>query len=110
MTRTKGLKLTFKIAGLELAMPVYFLHFENESKFSHHIYTSAGGLFLMGRRTYDDPNLEISLFLEPGYSFRFDNEFAITGGVQVGKTFRTYYGESYWSNFLTYRLTFARLL
>lgn len=110
LTKLNEQKSVFKNAGLELAMPVYFLHFENESKFTHHIYASPGALFLMARPGLWDFNLEVSLFIEPGYSVRFDDEFALTGGIQIGKTFNSYAGENYWSNFLTYRLTFARLL
>lgn len=82
--------------GLELALPIFL-------KPKEVIKTSSKGFFLAPILSYSRNMIEqhnnVGFWIEPGYNLLFDDNFAMTFGLQIGGTYFAYdNGETNWGN------------
>lgn len=94
-----------KNGGVGISLPIYPYRSDFEKKFTHHFYIAPGFMFLISLKDWD-PQGELSLFGEPGYSLRFSNGTGLNFGVQAGKTLDFNLDRTGWSNFLAIRISY----
>lgn len=98
-------KAAFKNIGVELALPIYYLNLDlNPDDITRHRLYAAPGLIFLAGSPYDGINLELTLFLEPGYTIVLNDAYAITAGVQLGKCLFLENESFNWENYLAIRL------
>jgi len=90
--------------GVGLALPIYPYRSDINQKHTHHFYL-APVFDLLINPNMDDIDLEINLFLEPGYSFRFSQVLGVNLGFSLGKTLSIAPEHVKLSNFFAIRLS-----
>ncbi len=98
-----GLKV--KNGGLGLSLPIYPYRSDFEKKFTHHFYIAPGFIILLRIRDWD-PQGELNLFGEPGYSLRFSNGTGLNFGIQAGKTLNFNLDRTGWTDFMAIRISY----
>lgn len=73
--------------GAEVSVPYYFMFGKNKPAVSSGFFIAAGAAYT--RNIYYSHN-NVSVFLEPGYNFSFDNKFSLIIDLQYGRTFFIY--------------------
>jgi len=73
--------------GAELSIPYYVNFSKNKPVVPSGFFVAAGSAFT--RNIYYNHN-NLSVFLEPGYNFSFNNSFALIIDLQFGKTYFFY--------------------
>lgn len=83
--RNNGTKISH--FGLETAWPIFFKRKEEQYGISKGFF--AAPIISLTRNSIEKHS-NIGLWFEPGYNLLFDNNFAMTFGLQLGRTFFNY--------------------
>lgn len=82
--------------GIETGLPIFFNQKENVLSISKGFYMAP--IISLTRNSIEAHN-NLGLWVEPGYNLLFENNFAMTFGLQVGSTYFAYdSGPSNWGN------------
>jgi hypothetical protein len=73
--------------GLETAWPIFFKLKDGEHEISKGFFTAP---IISLTRNRIEKHSNIGLWFEPGYNLLFDNNFAMSFGLQLGRTFFNY--------------------
>lgn len=94
--------------GLETALPIFFKAKENKSNASKGFY--AAPVISLTRNLNENHN-NIGIWAEPGYNILFENQFALSIGVQYGSTYFKYdNGKTKWANHFGVKVVFGKWL
>jgi hypothetical protein len=92
--------------GMETAFPLFFKSKEHNKEISKGFY--AAPILSLTRNNVEAHN-NLGLWLEPGYNLLFDNNFAMTFGLQFGGTYFAYdNGPSKWGNLFGFKIIFGK--
>jgi hypothetical protein len=80
-----GTSTAVKNFGVGFALPIYPYRSDTEKRFSHHFYI-APAIDVLLKPNAINADVDLNLFLEPGYSFRISDIIGINIGVSLGKT------------------------
>ncbi|WP_194776720.1 hypothetical protein [Pararhodonellum marinum] len=92
--------------GFETALPIFF-------KSKEVVKESSQGFFVAPIVSFTRNRIEehnnVGLWIEPGYNLLFDNDFALSFGLQLGGTYFAYdNGHTKWGNHLGIKIIFGR--
>lgn len=73
--------------GFETALPLFFQQKENKSEISKSFFVAP--ILSMTRNRIEEHN-NLGLWIEPGYNLLFDNNIALSFGLQLGGTYFAY--------------------
>lgn len=94
--------------GFETGFPIFFKPKENKIEISKGFFV-APILSVTRNRVEEHDNL--GFWIEPGYNLLFDNNFAMTFGLQLGGTYFTYdNGQTKWGNHLGIKIIIGKWL
>ena len=94
--------------GFETGLPIYIKSKKNINEISKGFYI-APILSLTRNRVEEHNNLGI--WIEPGYNLLFDNNFAMTFGIQLGGTYFNYVNEqTKWGNHFGIKIIIGKWL
>lgn len=92
--------------GFETGLPIFFNQKENVLEISKGFYMAP---IISLTRNSDDAHNNLGLWMEPGYNLLFENNFAMTFGLQVGSTYFAYdNGPSNWGNHFGIKIIIGR--
>jgi hypothetical protein len=92
--------------GVEAAFPIFFKKRETASAFSKGLFVSP--VIGLTRNRIEEHN-NLGLWLEPGYNLLFENKFAMSFGLQVGRTYFDYdTGSAKWENHFGVKVVIGR--
>jgi hypothetical protein len=92
--------------GLETAVPFFFKRKEDKSNLSKGFYLAPVFSFT---RNKEAEHSNIGLWIEPGYNLLFDNEFAMSFGLQLGGTYFNYDNQTNtWGNHFGFKIIFGK--
>ena len=82
--------------GFETGLPIFFGPKEAKNEISKGFFVTP--IFSLARNRIGEHN-NLGLWIEPGYNLLFDNNFALTFGLQLGRTYFAYKDkQSRWGN------------
>lgn len=94
--------------GLETGLPIFFKKKESMNEISKGFFIAP--ILSLTRNSVEDHN-NIGLWIEPGFNLLFDNNFAMTFGLQVGGTYFAYDdGQTNWRNHFGIKIIIGKWL
>ncbi len=82
--------------GFEAGLPIFYKQKETKNEISKGFFVAP--ILSLTRNRIEEHN-NIGIWVEPGYNLLFDNNFAMTFGLQVGGTYFAYdNGQNKWGN------------
>lgn len=82
--------------GFEAGLPIFYKQKETKNEISKGFFVAP--ILSLTRNRIEEHN-NIGIWIEPGYNLLFDNNFAMTFGLQVGGTYFAYdNGQKKWGN------------
>lgn len=82
--------------GFDVSLPIFITSKESLNEVSRGFFIAP--ILSLTRNRIEKHN-NIGIWVEPGYNLMFDNNFALTVGLQVGGTYFAYdYGQTKWGN------------
>ncbi len=94
--------------GFETGFPIFFKPKETKSEISKGFFVAP--ILSLTRNRIEEHN-NLGLWIEPGYNLLFDNNFAMTFGLQVGGTYFAYdSGQTNWGNHFGIKIIIGKWL
>lgn len=94
--------------GFETGLPLFFKQKETEMEVSNGFFVAP--ILSMTRNRIAEHN-NLGLWIEPGYNLLFDNNFAMTFGLQLGGTYFAYdNGQTKWGNHFGVKIIIGKWL
>lgn len=94
--------------GIETGLPIFFRQKETKHEISNGFFIAP---ILSATRNRVEEHNNLGLWVEPGYNLLFDNNFAMTFGLQFGGTYFAYdIGQTQWGNHFGVKVVFGRWL
>lgn len=94
--------------GFETAFPLFFRTKETKNEISKGFYIAP--ILSMTRNRVEDHN-NLGLWIEPGFNLLFENNFAMTFGLQLGGTYFAYdNGQTKWGNHFGIKIIIGKWL
>lgn len=94
--------------GFETAFPIFFKAKETKNEISKGFF--AAPILSLTRNRIEEHN-NLGLWIEPGYNLLFENSFAMTFGLQLGRTYFEYDGgPTKWGNHFGIKIIFGKWL
>lgn len=92
--------------GLETALPIFFKQKESKSELSKGFFIAP--VVSLTRNRVEEHN-NVGLWLEPGYNLLFENKFAMSFGLQIGRTYFNYDNDlTKWGGHFGVKIIFGR--
>jgi len=92
--------------GLQAGLPMYFKAKESQTELSRGLFIAP--IVSLGRNHLEQHN-SLGLWVEPGYNLLFDNDFAMTFGLQFGGTYFPHEdGQTQWGNHFGVIIVFGK--
>jgi hypothetical protein len=92
--------------GIELGTPIHFKKKENKLELSKGFFIAP---ILSLTRNNEANHTNIGTWIEPGYNFLFENNFALSLGLQIGGTyFMNDNSSNNWGNHFGVKVTFGK--
>ncbi len=94
--------------GFEAGLPIFFKAKENPKEISKGFFVAP--ILSLTRNRFEEHN-NLGLWIEPGYNLLFDNNFAMTFGLQFGGTYFGYdNGQTKWGNHFGIKIIIGKWL
>ena len=94
--------------GCETGFPIFFKPKETKNEISKGFFVAP--IFSLTRNRVEEHN-NLGLWIEPGYNLLFDNNFAMTFGLQLGRTYFAYdNGQTNWGNHFGIKIIIGKWL
>ncbi len=94
--------------GFETGFPIFFKSKESQKDISKGFFVAP--ILSVTRNRVEDHN-NLGLWVEPGYNLLFDNNFAMTFGLQLGGTYFAYdNGQTKWGNHFGIKIIIGKWL
>lgn len=98
----------FSHFGFETALPIFFKLKDNISAYSKGMYVAP---IISASRNRLERHNNVGFWLEPGYNLLFDNDFAMTFGLQLGGTYFSHdQGSNEWGAHFGIKIIFGKWL
>lgn len=92
--------------GLETGLPIFIKSKESQNEISKGFFIAP--ILSLSRNRIEKHN-SLGLWIEPGYNLLFDNDFAMTFGLQLGGTYFPHdNGQSKWGNHLGVKIIIGK--
>jgi hypothetical protein len=94
--------------GFETGLPIFFKQKETKNEISKGFFIAP--ILSVTRNRIEEHN-NLGLWIEPGYNLLFDNNFAMTFGLQLGGTYFAYdNGQTKWGNHFGVKIIIGKWL
>jgi hypothetical protein len=94
--------------GFETGLPIFFKQKETKNEISKSFFVAP--ILSLTRNRMEEHN-NLGLWVEPGYNLLFDNNVAMTFGLQLGGTYFAYdNGQSKWGNHFGVKIIIGKWL
>jgi len=92
--------------GIEIAVPIFFKAKESTQESSEGFFVAP---IVSTTRNRIEAHNNLGVWIEPGYHFLFDNDFALSCGIQLGGTYFAYDdGQTNWGNHFGVKIIFGK--